>query len=52
MASKGAPDSARAKQHPVSLFNPNPPASSVQQALANAKTEAAHGKTKKTSPNK
>jgi hypothetical protein len=51
MASKGAPDSAGAKQHPVT-FNPNPPASSVQQALSNAKAQAAHGKTSKTSPSK
>jgi hypothetical protein len=51
MASKGAPDSAGAKQHPVT-FNPNPPAASVQQALASAKAQAAHGKTRKKSPNK
>jgi hypothetical protein len=36
MASKGAPDSAGASQHPVTIVE-NPPAATVEQALANAK---------------
>jgi hypothetical protein len=36
MVSKGAPDSAGAKRHPVT-FVENPPAATVGEALANAK---------------
>ena len=36
MASKGAPDSAGASHHPVTIVE-NPPAETVSQALANAK---------------